>query len=272
MAMLVETYTLQRLHFSIERGGRALRFDEAAHLTRSHYFIHCRDPDDPGNILHPFSLIPSFSLWSLPTEKPTIWSRRGHGGTENTRSVISEVSNREGLDLQKRCNEAVVLRDRRCILSEAFSPQCNRAFLIPNEERVFWRRERMTEYLGFRSAQNVPSHPRNGIILRADLCRAYENGEFVFLPVDDHWVAHFFDPTSNLARQRSTQDVRFDQKRIRLSEEIPRDFLLVRLAIAAFALARDFLEQQEYTAPRTQQRISARPNDEASEALPREFL
>jgi hypothetical protein len=73
-------------------------------------------------------------------------------------------------------------------------------------------------------------------MLRTDLYAAYNNGEFVFLPLGSHWVAHFFDPTSRLGME-------FDQKSIRLSREIPRTYMLVRVAIAAFELAKDFLEQ-----------------------------
>jgi hypothetical protein len=82
-------------------------------------------------------------------------------------------------------------------------------------------------------------HPMSGILLRADLRRRYEAGEFVFLPVGDYWVAHFFDPTSELAKQ-------LDQKPVMLSQEIPKAYLLVRVAIAAFALAKDFIEQGEH--------------------------
>jgi hypothetical protein len=267
ITMLVDHDTLDRLHFSTKRGGRAVRFNEAAHLIRSHYFIHCRDPDDGANILYQFPLIASFSFWSVPTQKPSIWEYRGHAGRETTHSVINAVYNREGLDFAARCNEAIVQRDRRCILSEEFPSSCHRAFLVPNEQRDFWRRERMAEYLGFRTAQNVPLHPRNGILLRTDICRAYENGDFVFLPVDDHWVAHFFNPMSELARQRDKGGLLFDQKRIRLSEELPRHFLMVRVAITAFALARDFLEQDEYRAPRPSRRLSAGPSELASAGL-----
>jgi hypothetical protein len=82
-------------------------------------------------------------------------------------------------------------------------------------------------------------HPMNRITLRKDLRRAYHDGAFVFLPTGEYWVAHFFDPTSSLGKE-------FDQKPIKLSQEIPRVFLLVRLAIAAFRLAENFVEQGEY--------------------------
>jgi hypothetical protein len=81
-------------------------------------------------------------------------------------------------------------------------------------------------------------HSMSGILLRADLRRVYEAGDFVFLPVGDYWVAHFFDPTSELGKK-------YDQKPINLSQEIPKMYLLIRVAIAAFALAKDFIEQGE---------------------------
>jgi hypothetical protein len=80
-------------------------------------------------------------------------------------------------------------------------------------------------------------HPKNGIALKPNLLKAYNKGEFVFLSLDTHWRARFFDPTSELGKT-------FDQKAIRLSSEIPRAYLRVRVTIAAFKLVKDFVEQE----------------------------
>jgi hypothetical protein len=105
-------------------------------------------------------------------------------------------------------------------------------------------------------------HPMSGILLRADLRRVYEARDFVFLPVGHYWVANFFDPTSELGKK-------FDQRPIVLSQEIPKMLLLVRVAIAAFTLAKNFIEQGEEVAVDEELRAEKQDEEDAPRGLGR---
>jgi hypothetical protein len=76
-------------------------------------------------------------------------------------------------------------------------------------------------------------HPMNSIFLKEELSWAWDNGEFVFMPDGDRWVAYFLDPTSALGRL-------FDHRPVRISAEIPKHFLMFRATIFALKLAKIF--------------------------------
>jgi hypothetical protein len=72
-------------------------------------------------------------------------------------------------------------------------------------------------------------HPMNSIFLKEDLSWAWDNGEFVFMPDGDRWVAYFLDPTSALGRL-------FDHRPVRISADIPKQFLIFRATMFALKL------------------------------------
>jgi hypothetical protein len=78
-------------------------------------------------------------------------------------------------------------------------------------------------------------HPMNSICLRQDLSWAWDNGEFVFMPDGNRWVAYFLDPTSELRRL-------FDHSLVRISQELPKPFLMFRATMFALRLSKSFLD------------------------------
>ena len=232
----------QKVSYTLERGGRLFDLGYDSILNENDYYIHCPNPENPEDLLYQFPVVPGLSVWEYPRSAPLYWSLHGEKSVVKTRSTIDVVKHPTGLEWPKLCNKAVIGRDKHCVLSGAPASRCERAYLIPKRERYFYKSEMMSTYMGERSKRNNTidiHHPMNGITLRLDLLQAYDVGDFVFVPVGEHWIAHFFDPTSPLGRE-------YDQRPIKLSQEIPRPYLLVRVAIAAFALAKDFLEQKAH--------------------------
>jgi hypothetical protein len=187
-------------------------------------------------------------MWSVPEKLPQVWSQRGYGRREDTRSEVYPADKRPKLDWYARCSEAVVERDRTCVITGKKPVHCKRAFFVPIHEKDFWVEHQMSSLLVPRGLPDLPPklqivHPMNSILMHTELAQAFEEGEMVILPVDDHWVAHFFDPDSYLTRDRDNKKINRDQKFVRMSTEIPKDFILVSVAMAAFKLAEAFLEQ-----------------------------
>jgi hypothetical protein len=245
---LLDTDTMLRLRFSHERGGAILTIiPQTTYLTHSDYYLHSPTPDDPNDLLYQFPLVPTFEVMEMAKPPPSFWVLHGDKSMEKTRSGFEQVRHPTGRELPTLCNNAVLARDKACIISGARGYHCERAYLIPYNKRGFWTEEKLVTCLGDRALKGDISnmiHAMNGITIRKDLHEAYKNGAFVFLPVSEYWVAHFFDPTSQLGKE-------FDQKPVRLSQEIPKMFLIVRIAIAAFELAKQFLEQDELSYSRT---------------------
>jgi hypothetical protein len=239
---LVDIDTFQRLRFSCTRGKNLSDLIPDGHLKATNYYIHSPDPDNTDDVLYRFPLTPCFETWTHEERVPQSWFEdRNLSIFDKTSTLPKVIRNTSGLELQRVCNKAVIKRDKNCILSNAAGTVCERAYLVPKNEQHVWMAEGMSTHIAssrFSDASWDIHHPLNGITLRPDLHRSYNNGDFVFLLLGNHWVAHFFDPMSPLGKV-------FDQKTIRLSKEIPRIYLMARLAIAAFALAKDFLEQDK---------------------------
>jgi hypothetical protein len=241
---LLDTDTLLKLRFAHERGGPFLTvIPQTTCFIHSDYYIHSPNPDNPEDIFYQFPLVPSFECMEIAKPPPSFWVLHGDRSLLKTSSCLEKIKHPTGLELPILCNRAVLARDKCCVVSRIRTSvcRCDRAYLIPYNRRGVWTDSNLAIYMGDRAFQRPISniiHPMNGITLRFDLHEAYNKGEFVFVPVGERWVAHFFDPTTLLGRQ-------FDQKPVVLSREIPKIFYMVRIAIAAFELAKDFLEQGE---------------------------
>jgi hypothetical protein len=242
---------MKHVRIARTRGGRSIDIMGDTLLQGSDYYFHCPDPDDRKNFFYQFPLVPALSCWEPPSRVPDIWLHHGVGAKSvvPTRSVDGKTRP-VGMDVFTLYDEAVLARDRHCVLSGATAKKsadkCDRAYLIGPRSKAnaeLYRLWKMYTHLGNRSCGREETsdrnfiHGTNGITLRKDLLVAYNKGEFVFLPAGDYWVAHFFEPFSTLGSE-------FDQKPIRLSKEIPSIFPLFRVAVAAFALAEGFLGQE----------------------------
>jgi hypothetical protein len=171
--------------------------------------------------------------------------------------------------LPELSKSAAYKRDGQCILSGAHKSQCERAYIVPLQMKQIWIDENLSALLGreayfvetagndtmtaVNTANDVDGdteeqvalkkekrvlnmhHPMNSLCLREDLSWAWDNGEFVFMPDGDRWVAYFLDPTSALGRL-------FDHRLVRISAEVPKHFLMFRATILALKLAESFLD------------------------------
>lgn len=239
LACLVESEALGKIKFSRKRGGPLHYVEAGGMFTADEYYVHSPDPNDETNILYRFALIPSFDVWKIPPERLRLWSIYDKSSMKRSRSANVRRNMEADMELLELCNKAVVGRDKVCVLSGVAIRHNERAFVVPLERIDFWLSEGLDKQLGhraFSSANSSILHPMNGVAMHRDLRDAYEKGQFVFLPVRDRWRAHFFDPESKIGKE-------FDQERAKISEEIPLAFLIVRIAMAAFDLAKDFIEQ-----------------------------
>lgn len=207
-------------------------------LRRSNYYVRCRNPNDLDDLHYKYSIIPDFECWEMPKMVPKLWPHNRAEGVVNSRSTVGIVKNPTELEWVQLCKAAVLARDQKCAMTGA-EANCGRAYLVPEDQRGFYQLEKLSEHLDKRSFGHDEldfHHAMNGITLRNDLLYAYNEGEFIFMPAGEHWVAHFFDPVSKMGCV-------YHQRPIRLSAEIPKGYLLVRVAITTFESARGFLEQ-----------------------------
>lgn len=262
--MLTDQETVSNSFITLNRGGTPWNRGQQCDLHESDYWIHSTNPEDPNDTLYDFPLVPNMRMWKLPDVLPTLWSQGGSESIKKTRSYVKGVKNPTRLEAQALCNVAVIARDKYCVLSGEAEWRCERAYIIPPQLHEVWVSEKMSAFIGGRSLYKIATHadattaantaanptgksttksrtmdmhhPMNGICLRSDLKEAYDDGDFVIIPDGNTWVAHFADPQSDLGRM-------FDHGRLRISQEIPRQFLLVRAAWATFSLANSFLNQ-----------------------------
>ncbi|KAH5604272.1 hypothetical protein HBI45_110230 [Parastagonospora nodorum] len=262
--LLTDDDTSKLLFISRTRGGHPLDLRATTILWDSDLYLHCPNPDDPTDKFWQYPLLPSFAMWQVPRGRPTRWNdaRKSMAKTQSNLKFSGLKTNAD-LDLITFCNDAVSNRDWKCILSGAYESKCERAYIVPLRLRNLWIAERMSKLFGDwsftsgantllkaaiqstakRQRLNVPydeatdmHHPMNGIYLRSDLAKAYDNGDFILIPGKECWIAHFFDPTHDLAK-------RFDHETATISHEISRSLLLVRPAMVAFRHAYEFLNQ-----------------------------
>jgi hypothetical protein len=203
---------------SCTRGKDLMTLLPDGYLKATDYYIHSPDPDNTDDVLYHFPLIPCFQTWTHEGRATESWlDDKNLSIFERTSTLPKLIKNASSLELQRACDKTVVKRDKICILSGAAGTACERAYLVPKNEHRVWVAERMSRCLASRGFPNASwdiHHPLNGITLRTDVHKSYNNGEFVFLPLGNHWVAHFFDPMSPLGKV-------FDQKSIRLSRGFP---------------------------------------------------
>jgi hypothetical protein len=243
LSNVVESSTLPKLRFSHMRGQDLEEFRRDGYfIDHTDYYVHCARPDDPSDVLYDFPAIPCFEVWSHDLATPPYWNEDG-GSSLSTDHYTLRTIDRTPHELAKWSDRAVTERDENCVMSDRPVWITKRAFLIPwdpQTSRYISTMEDINQSLSLTTFDDPildMCHPKNGIALKPSLLKAYNNGEFVFLSLDTHWRAHFFDPTSELGKT-------FDQKAIRLSSEIPRAYLRVRVTIAAFKLVKDFVEQE----------------------------
>jgi hypothetical protein len=185
--------------------------------------------------------VSGLACWEFPKLVPTFRVGSRHKSTIASHSYIRRDGPKGEKEWATRCEEATLERDRKCVLSGATTKGCGRAYLVPKGQRQLYRQEKLHRLMGHRALGRDKwnlHHAMNGITLQSDLLEVYNSGGFIIVPRGEHMVAHFFGPSTELG-------LKYDQQPIRLSSEIPKGYVLIQVAIAAFELAKDFIEQDE---------------------------
>ncbi|KAF1846473.1 uncharacterized protein K460DRAFT_406676 [Cucurbitaria berberidis CBS 394.84] len=226
-------------YLTSERRGQRIHLRPDDILELPEYWFHVHDPECPFIEYDNAYICPSFAMWKFPHKNlPPSWDvdrRKGYTAGRN----ISEWQGRT-TDSRVNASIAVRMRDGSCVLSGVSNLECYCAYIIQSPQSSWYHEELLSQYVSQENpnAKRAIYCPQNGITLRRDLYRAFGDGEFAIVPKGKHWVAHFFDATTRLGEE-------FDQKRVRLSSDIPKELLFAKFAACVFPLVRGFVQQGE---------------------------
>lgn len=152
-------------------------------LFSHEYRFHIPKSNDRAVGNEDYSMTPSFDMWTFPHGRlPPAWSLRRSASL--TRLVIFEPQSIV-FNWQRGHSELVIARDEVCVLSGAPGINCERAYLIPPHNHQWFREQEMQQYCsGSRKKHGDTTlhDAANGITLRADLRRAFDEGEWVIVP------------------------------------------------------------------------------------------
>jgi len=129
----------------------------------------------------------------------------------------------------------VSARDGHCLLSH-WDESTNAVHLVPRAEEDWFLSQDMHDYIDNRLLLKdaALNDIRNGITLRADIHKAFDDGKFAFVPKGGEWVVHFLKPSRCYGP--------YHNQVIPFHPEISTAFLLARLAWAILPQAAVFLE------------------------------
>ncbi|TIA35912.1 hypothetical protein D6C78_05798 [Aureobasidium pullulans] len=175
-----------------------------------------------------YPVVPSFKHWRFPHScLPPSWPQSPSEGTDGAMAMqavsISSAS------------QAVRDRDGSCRLS-GFGDQIERAHLCPRSEVEWFLDQDMDRYNDSRSlmGNNVIDDLSNSLALRVDIHQSFDARNFVFVPKQDRWVAHFIANTRTLGAT-------YHNTIVDLDSAVHPCFLLSRLAWAVLPMVANFL-------------------------------
>lgn len=131
-----------------------------------------------------YPIVPCFQEWSFPHGSlPALWNKLPPYPNDTVRSL----------------QDAVNIRDGSCRVTDNIM-ECDVAHLCPRSEITWFRYNDMEQYVSqqFRSGDAIDD-PRNALLLRADIHRAFDKFQFVFVPkADGVLVTHVLASVSEL--------------------------------------------------------------------------
>jgi hypothetical protein len=145
--VLIGEEAIRTVQIGMERGKALFTMHSDMILSKSDYYVHCTGPGNPNDHLYQFPLAPSFKVWSIPDSVPSIWARDSNKSLVDTRSKL-EMNKPTGPELRALCNKSVIARDKHCVISGAKATDCERAFIIPVGEDIFWKTEMLSSHMG----------------------------------------------------------------------------------------------------------------------------
>jgi hypothetical protein len=150
LLVLIGQEAMHNVRFGLRRGTDFIHIHRNTILRNSDYYIHCVDPDDPSNYLYRYPLTPCLRMWTVPKIMIDLWTCDGRKSIVGTSSkIILQKTNEQ--QLRDVCDNAVEVRDQRCVLTGQAAKYCERAYLTPTSETDFYMSERLGMYMGGRS-------------------------------------------------------------------------------------------------------------------------
>lgn len=125
-------------------------------------------------------------------------------------------------------------RDGSCRMSDS-QMGCDCAHICPQSEAEWFNKNAMWRYIRNlrKSGAEAVDDTNNMLLLRADLHRGFDKGDFVFVPKKRSIVVHALQPYPE------TRLLYHNTELLRLS--VPAEFLLTRLAYSLFPMIEGFL-------------------------------
>ncbi|KAL0253256.1 hypothetical protein SLS55_010228 [Diplodia seriata] len=202
---------------SSTRTGAPVTIPLAAQLRGSAYYFHV--PNTPD-----YAVVPRFRDWHFPHgDPPPAWS------TFRTSGQYSSLSHNLGAG-----------RDHRCRLSGA-ADALALAHVVPQSERAWFFANCMNKYVGdaARLGFDAMGDAANQMLLRTDLGALFDQGYFVFGPLDD---PHADGAVSALVLAPSEDFVaQWQGRQLAWQHGVAAEFLLARFAWAVFWRVTPFL-------------------------------
>jgi hypothetical protein len=198
--------------------------DDSVLLHHEYYFYLPGYPRDA----EPYTVYRSFRDWTFPHNHlpPQFGEDTPTRKTCQRRSAPPSAS---------RFSVAIVNRDISCRLTDA-ADYVQAAHICPSNENPWFGDNDMSRYNENQALQLqwAIDDVSNGLVLRPDLHKAFDDRKFAIVPKQDRWVAHFFGRTNKLGALYQNQI-------IDIPDEVHPAFLLARLAWTIFPLIGNFL-------------------------------
>ena len=213
---------------TVERDGRRIKLEEDDLLPHGQYFYYLPEFDNRTCLrqpnqeveLTPYPICPSFDNWYSPA-------------VEEWPSAVQNMLRKTPLIEHKALWQ--VDANAACLLS-GYRDYVEATQIIPTEEyRWFQREYTRTQNFGLMPPEQELRQAHNIIHLRKDICQAFNDNKFVFVPKHGKCVAHFLEETFALGRA-------FHNVPVVLDTGLQNDgFILARFAWATFKGLQRFL-------------------------------
>ncbi len=198
--------------------------DDDLLLHDEYYFYIPNHPKDAA----PYTIYRSFRDWSFPHNnfpQPFGQDAPTHTTCQRTSAPPSA----------SKFSVAIVNRDISCRITDS-ADYVQAAHICPSLENPWFGDNDMSRYNRNQALQIqwAIDDVSNGIVLRPDLHKAFDDRKFAIVPKQNRWVAHFLGRTNKLGALYHNQI-------IDIPGEVHPAFLLARLAWTIFPLIGNFL-------------------------------
>ncbi|KAF5020887.1 hypothetical protein F66182_7089 [Fusarium sp. NRRL 66182] len=165
-----------------------------------YYFIIKDEPQYP--------VVPSFEHFVCPADLPDAYSQ-------------ASIARSKG--------DGCVTRDETCrITASSFTNET--AHIIPDSQKGWWKRNRMSRYTSAPDKIHITRCPENTILMRRDLHKLWDDGEICIVPKQNKWVIHVLTNTPKIELRE-----RYHNLELQSLSGIQKTYLLCRFAMVMFS-------------------------------------